>query len=139
MIEYTAKAFIANDVRKHNLAQPPRRPSCLSALMSFSRRSSNPAAFASSGSSARATESPAGFWYDQPQHEWVVVLKGTNKLRFEDETIEMRPGDFMNIPAQKKRRGRVDGHRTRADYLTFCENRRRHLVGLSIRLGRQSD
>jgi cupin 2 domain-containing protein len=48
--------------------------------------------------------SPEGFWYDQDQHEWVVVLKGAARLRFEDETIEMKPGDFINIPAHKKHR-----------------------------------
>ena len=29
--------------------------------------------------------SPEGFWYDQDQHEWVVVLKGAARLRFEEE------------------------------------------------------
>ncbi len=24
--------------------------------------------------------SPPGFWYDQPEHEWVVVLKGEAEL-----------------------------------------------------------
>ena len=46
--------------------------------------------------------SPEGIWYDQDQHEWVVVLKAAARLRFEDETVEMPPGDFMNIPAHKK-------------------------------------
>jgi cupin 2 domain-containing protein len=48
--------------------------------------------------------SPENFWYDQPRHEWVVVLKGAARLRFEDETIELQPGDFLNIPAHKKHR-----------------------------------
>lgn len=48
--------------------------------------------------------SPPGFWYDQDQNEWVIVLKGAARLRFEDETIEMTPGDFINIPAHKKHR-----------------------------------
>lgn len=48
--------------------------------------------------------SPADFWYDQPQHEWVIVLKGAARLQFEDETVEMKPGDLMNIPAHKKHR-----------------------------------
>ena len=29
--------------------------------------------------------SPEGFWYDQYQYEWVVVLKGAARLRFEEE------------------------------------------------------
>ena len=49
---------------------------------------------------------PEAFWYDQDQHEWVVVLKGAARLRFEeDETpLEMKSGDFVNIPARKKHR-----------------------------------
>jgi cupin 2 domain-containing protein len=47
---------------------------------------------------------PEGFWYDQDQHEWVVVLKGAARLRFEDETIEMKPGDFIDIPVHTKHR-----------------------------------
>jgi cupin 2 domain-containing protein len=50
--------------------------------------------------------SPEGFWYDQNQHEWVVVLKGAARLRFEgeDQPVEMKPGDFATIPAHKKHR-----------------------------------
>ena len=48
--------------------------------------------------------SPADFWYDQSQHEWVIVLKGAARLQFEDGTVEMMPGDFINIPSHKKHR-----------------------------------
>lgn len=48
--------------------------------------------------------SPPGFWYDQDQHEWVAVLKGAARLRFEDQIVEMKPGDFINIPAHRKHR-----------------------------------
>jgi cupin 2 domain-containing protein len=48
--------------------------------------------------------SPADFWYDQPQHEWVIVLKGAARLQFEDGMVEMKPGDFINIPAFRKHR-----------------------------------
>ena len=48
--------------------------------------------------------SPAGFWYDQDQHEWVIVLKGAARLRFEDGMVEMRSGDFLNIPAHQRHR-----------------------------------
>lgn len=39
--------------------------------------------------------SSAGFWYDQEETEWVIVLKGEAKLLFEgdDEPITMRPSD----------------------------------------------
>ena len=50
--------------------------------------------------------SPEGFWYDQDQHEWVVLLRGAARLRFEDDeqTVEMKSGDFINLPAHKKHR-----------------------------------
>jgi cupin 2 domain-containing protein len=48
--------------------------------------------------------SPEGFWYDQGQHEWVIVLKGAARLQFDDGMVEMKPGDFINIPAFKKHR-----------------------------------
>ena len=50
--------------------------------------------------------SPADFWYDQSQHEWIMVLKGAARLRFEGEEqpVEMVPGDSMHIPAHKKHR-----------------------------------
>jgi len=48
--------------------------------------------------------SPAEFWYDQDQGEWVIVLKGAARLQFEDSLIELAPGDFLNIPAHQKHR-----------------------------------
>ena len=48
--------------------------------------------------------SPLDFWYNQAQHEWVIVLKGAARLQFEDNMVDMKPGDFINIPAFKKHR-----------------------------------
>lgn len=50
--------------------------------------------------------SPEGFWFDQDQHEWVIVLKGAARLRFEgdEEPVEMKPGDSVNIPAHRRHR-----------------------------------
>ena len=52
--------------------------------------------------------SPRDFWYDQPDGEWVLLLRGAARLRFADETEarELRPGDFADIAAH--RRHRVD-------------------------------
>lgn len=52
--------------------------------------------------------SPADFWYDQPQAEWVLVLRGAARLRFADadQTVEMQAGDAIHIAA--RRRHRVD-------------------------------
>lgn len=50
--------------------------------------------------------SPAGFWYDQPHDEWVMVLKGRAGLRFEvgEQIMEMGPGDHLTIPAHCRHR-----------------------------------
>jgi cupin 2 domain-containing protein len=48
--------------------------------------------------------SPEGFWYDQDQYEWVVVLQGAARLQLEDRTIDLGPGDHINLPAHTKHR-----------------------------------
>jgi cupin 2 domain-containing protein len=50
--------------------------------------------------------SPEGFWYDQDQHEWVILITGAARLKFESEErpVEMQPGDFINIPAHRRHR-----------------------------------
>jgi cupin 2 domain-containing protein len=52
--------------------------------------------------------SPKGFWYDQDESEWVILLKGRAVLRFEndDESITLNTGDYINI--EKHRRHRVE-------------------------------
>jgi cupin 2 domain-containing protein len=55
---------------------------------------------------SKGHRSPDDFWYDQDKHEWVMVLKGSAGLRFEDkqEITKMMPGDYINIPAHCKHR-----------------------------------
>jgi len=50
--------------------------------------------------------SPAGFWYDQAEDEFVVVLSGSAVLRFEDGDRLMRlaPGHWVEIPAHVRHR-----------------------------------
>jgi cupin 2 domain-containing protein len=48
--------------------------------------------------------SPEGFWYDQDQHEWVMVVSGSAVLEFEDETVALEAGGYLLIPAHKKHR-----------------------------------
>ena len=49
--------------------------------------------------------SPEGFWYDQEAPEWVLLLKGAARLRFEgEELIDLRPGAFVHIPAHARHR-----------------------------------
>ena len=47
-----------------------------------------------------------GYWYDQPESEFVVLLAGKATLRFEtpDMTIEMTPGDWVEIPPHCRHR-----------------------------------
>jgi len=50
--------------------------------------------------------SPEGFWYDQDGDEWVIVLKGAARLRFESNStpLELKPGDFIHIAAHVRHR-----------------------------------
>lgn len=50
--------------------------------------------------------SQPGFWYDQPQGEWVIVLVGEAKLRFEDEPQPrtLKAGDFIDIAPHRRHR-----------------------------------
>ncbi len=49
--------------------------------------------------------SPEGFFYDQEENEFVIVLKGKAVISFEDGTsTELSEGDFFNIPAHLKHR-----------------------------------
>lgn len=50
--------------------------------------------------------SPPGFWYDQDEAEWVLLLSGSAGLRFEDEdkTRELSPGDQVFIAAHRRHR-----------------------------------
>jgi len=50
--------------------------------------------------------SPHGFWYDQPQGEWVLLLQGEAKLAFEDEPAPrlLKKGDFADIAPHRLHR-----------------------------------
>ena|SRR5687768_2029107 len=48
--------------------------------------------------------SPEGFWYDQTENEFVLLIHGAARLRFDDEVVEMAAGDWINIPAHRKHR-----------------------------------
>ena len=52
--------------------------------------------------------SPPGFWYDQHEAEWVLLLAGAARLRFADEPGArlLAPGDWLEIAPH--RRHRVD-------------------------------
>jgi cupin 2 domain-containing protein len=49
--------------------------------------------------------SPAGFWFDQEQREWVLVLAGAARLDFADgSAVDLRPGSYHDIPAHCRHR-----------------------------------
>ena len=50
--------------------------------------------------------SPPGFWYDQNEAEWVLLLKGAARLRFADEDADraLGPGDWVHIAAHRRHR-----------------------------------
>lgn len=49
---------------------------------------------------------PENEWFDQDQDEWVILLKGSASLVFEDKPgeIELKPGDHLLIKAHQKHR-----------------------------------
>ena len=55
---------------------------------------------------SRGDASPPGFWYDQEETEWVVVVKGRARLRFEaqESALELGPGDHATIPPHTRHR-----------------------------------
>ena len=50
--------------------------------------------------------SPPGFWYDQDEAEWVLVLAGAARLRFADEEEDrtLAPGDHLDIAPHRRHR-----------------------------------
>jgi cupin 2 domain-containing protein len=49
--------------------------------------------------------SPLTGWYDQDEHEWVMVVQGSATLVFEDGTsLALSAGSHVNIPAHIKHR-----------------------------------
>lgn len=51
-----------------------------------------------------------GQWYDQDDHEWVILLQGSATIRFASSNTTnspltcLSPGDYVNIPAHTKHR-----------------------------------
>ena len=46
-----------------------------------------------------------GFWYDQDENEFVMVLQGEARIQFEDNTEQhFQTGDYIIIPAHLKHR-----------------------------------
>ena len=49
---------------------------------------------------SKGHSSPADFWYDQTENEWILLLQGAAQLGFADQsTIDLTPGDYLLIKA----------------------------------------
>lgn len=48
--------------------------------------------------------SPPGFWYDQAEGEWILLLQGATRVQLETEMVELRPGDCLNLPPHTRHR-----------------------------------
>lgn len=54
--------------------------------------------------------SPPGVWYDQAEHEFVVLLAGAATLRIAgeagaaDELLHLTPGAWVDLPAHRRHR-----------------------------------
>lgn len=80
--------------------------------------------------------SPAGFWYEQTQAEWVLLVQGAAVLKFEDEQVQgeirqevvktLAPGDHLYIAPHCRHRVEF----TQADPPT---------VWLAVHIGASSD
>ena len=55
---------------------------------------------------SRGQVTPVGTWLEQAQAEFVVLLSGAARLVFEDpaRTVEMKPGDWIDIPPDCRHR-----------------------------------
>jgi cupin 2 domain-containing protein len=55
---------------------------------------------------SKGHSTPNGTWLCQNRNEWVMLLKGTAGLIFEDvdDVIVLKPGDYLTITAHTKHR-----------------------------------
>ena len=55
---------------------------------------------------SNAFSSPVESWMDQSEMEWVLVLRGSAQLRFQDAegVIDLSPGDHLLIPSNRLHR-----------------------------------
>ncbi|MBW4530856.1 MAG: Nif11 domain/cupin domain-containing protein [Aphanothece saxicola GSE-SYN-MK-01-06B] len=53
-----------------------------------------------------SASSPEGFWYDQTEHEWVLLLQGSAQLQFADEREprDLACGEALQISAGRRHR-----------------------------------
>ena len=72
--------------------------------------------------------SPEGFWCDQEQSEWVLLVAGSATLSIEKDTgieqVELKSGDHLLIPAHQRHRVESTSKTKKTIWLTaFFEQR----------------
>jgi len=53
---------------------------------------------------SNSAASAPGFWYDQPDPEWVALVQGHATLEFDEGRLTLKPGDSLLIPAHARHR-----------------------------------
>jgi cupin 2 domain-containing protein len=55
---------------------------------------------------SKGHHSDPGFWYDQDDHEWVLLVRGEARLRFEEgnRVAHLTEGTYVNIRAHERHR-----------------------------------
>lgn len=58
---------------------------------------------------SRGHHSDPDFWYDQHEHEWVLILQGAAVLELQNtdgsiEQVNLTTGDAINLPAHQRHR-----------------------------------
>jgi len=73
--------------------------------------------------------SPPGFWYDQNDAEWVLVISGCARLSIEGEASDrdLGPGDSLFLPAHCRHRVAWTRPRERTVWLAVFVDPRRSL------------
>jgi cupin 2 domain-containing protein len=62
---------------------------------------------------SQSHSSPPGFWYDQGEDEWVIMVRGEATLEFEaGGLVRMKEGDYVAIPRHVKHRVQQTGPET---------------------------
>ncbi len=67
--------------------------------------------------------SPSGFWYDQDQNEFVIVLEGKATIEYKDgPAFEMSKGDYIIIHAHQLHRVVSTSQERKTIWLTVTYN-----------------
>ena len=62
---------------------------------------------------SHGSSTPENEWYDQAYTEWVLVVRGTAVLDFEDgQRLKLREGDYFTIPPHARHRVSETGPET---------------------------